>query len=103
MTVYVDTLRYPHGRPGPAGQWCHLLADSDDELNEFAAALGLKLAWRQDGVPRGCRKPTQPPHYDLTSGMRAKAVAAGAVEATPAMIVDLIRAWRKRRAVWAGA
>ena len=37
MAVYVDNLRIPwRGK-----EWCHLLADSLDELHSFAEKLGL--------------------------------------------------------------
>lgn len=75
--VYVDALReYPaalikraarhHGR-----RWCHLTADTTDELHTFALRLGLKLASFQDDHRH--------PHYDLTPAKRALALKLGAV------------------------
>lgn len=64
--VYVDDATWPW-----RGQlWCHLLADSNDELHEFAARLGLRRSWFQ-GVSRF-------PHYDLTANKRAQAIRLGA-------------------------
>ena len=38
MSVYVDTtMDY-----GPKGNWCHMIADSLEELHEMADAIGLK-------------------------------------------------------------
>jgi len=91
MSVYVDPLtpcmasrrwRWPKA--------CHLFADTLDELHAFAAKLGLKHAWFQGG---------RFPHYDLTPGMRTKAVAKGAVELDRRAAVMMWRArgWTRGR------
>ena len=42
MTVYVDKLtKYK------SGYWCHMWADSDEELHSFAKSIGLKKEWVQ--------------------------------------------------------
>ena len=58
-------------------RWCHLVADSPDELEQFARGLGLRPAWLQT-------KPGRPwhDHYDLPDWARAEAVVLGAVELT---------------------
>lgn len=67
MSVYVDDANI--GWRGK--KWCHLYADSLPELEEFARLIGLSPAWLQDsGFP----------HYDVTGVMRARAVAAGAID-----------------------
>jgi hypothetical protein len=74
MAVYVDDAFV-------AGDWGfftgggHLQADSLAELNEFAAALGLRRAWLQT-------RPRRPEHdhYDLTREGRARAIAQGAIQ-----------------------
>jgi hypothetical protein len=81
MTVYVDELftatpriaqvRY-HGM-----RWCHLTADTLDELHEFAAKLGLKREWFQ-----GHHRNPAFWHYDLTANKRVQAVRLGAKELT---------------------
>ena len=54
---------------------CNLFTDGDrEELIAFAAGIGLPVTWLQ--VTRGRM------HYYLTEGMRARALAAGAVEVT---------------------
>lgn len=68
MSVYVDPLVDWGWRLGPS---CHLIADTLEELHEFAARLGLRRSWFQ---------PHSTPHYDLTASKRAAAVALGAVE-----------------------
>jgi hypothetical protein len=52
----------------------HLQADSSDELETFAARLGVSPARRQTrrGAP-------ERDHYDLTRAERAQAIALGAV------------------------
>lgn len=82
MSVYVDQLfTWPIEHTAPAaralarrtgGRWCHLTADTVEELHAFAAKLGLKRAWFQDKEGR--------PHYDLTPGKRWQALRLGAIE-----------------------
>ncbi len=55
MAVYVDNLRDYGWRHGPS---CHLIADSIDELVEFAVSIGLRPEWFQ---------PKSSPHFDLTA------------------------------------
>ena len=69
MTVYVDDVRHQFGRM----VMCHLWADSLDELLAMADRIGVQRKWLQ-----------QPPkaswvHFDISLGMKAKALAAGAV------------------------
>lgn len=71
MGVYVDQPIYE--RDG--FRWCHLTADSVEELHAFAATLGLKRSRFQT-------KPGRPwvDHYDITETTRCEAVALGAIE-----------------------
>jgi Protein of unknown function (DUF4031) len=73
MAVYVDEAVWQ--RRGRA--WCHLVADSSEELEEFAARLGLRRAWLQTKPGRPWRD-----HYDLPGWARAEAVRLGARELT---------------------
>ncbi len=50
--------------------WFHLMADSIQELHEFAASIGLSAR----AFHRGARHP----HYDVTSGQRWRALEHGA-------------------------
>jgi glycine/D-amino acid oxidase-like deaminating enzyme len=88
MSVYVDQLLpCASNRFWRYRESCHLTADSREELHAFAFAIDLWPSWFQG-------KPGHVPHYDLTRGMRAKALAAGAVELTQREAADRIRAWR---------
>lgn len=83
MAVYVDNERLNwRGR-----QWCHLVADSLEELHAFAARLGLKRAWFQGRASY--------PHYDVTVAVRARALALGALDADR---IQLMTCCRKLRA-----
>ncbi|WP_122720738.1 DUF4031 domain-containing protein, partial [Pseudomonas viridiflava] len=79
MTVYVDEegIRW-RGR-----EWCHLVADSLDELHAFAARLGLRRSWFQSK--------TYYPHYDVTMAVRTRALALGARNADRDQIVSCAR------------
>lgn len=69
LAAYVDNVRIAwRGR-----HWCHLVADSLDELHEFAHTLGLKRAWFQADASL--------PHYDITVEVRGVALIRGAVAA----------------------
>jgi len=61
--IYVDT---------PFDGWCHMVADSIEELHVFADKLGINRQRFQD-------KPFRP-HYDLRPRTRRKAVELGAKE-----------------------
>lgn len=83
MSTFVDPLKKwprPKGArasySGAGEWWCHLMADSHAELQQMARRLRLSQSWFQ-AAPRQCMQ-----HYDLTPGMRKKAVALGAVELT---------------------
>lgn len=54
---------------------CHMIADTDEELHAMAAKIGVAKRWWQ-------APPSHDSHYDIALSMRAKAVAAGAVEIT---------------------
>lgn len=85
MPVYVDNLRDYGWRHGPS---CHLIADSVDELMEFAVGMGLQREWFQ-------AKST--PHFDLTADGRKLAVEHGAIELDQRQLVAKIRELRKIR------
>jgi hypothetical protein len=50
-----------------------MMADTEEELHEMAARLGLKRAWFQEPPKASV------PHYDLTPSRRALAIRYGAV------------------------
>lgn len=70
MTVYVDDMhKLPMGRFGRM-KMSHMIADTEAELHAMADRIGLARRWYQGD------------HYDVSLSLRAKAVAAGAVEIT---------------------
>lgn len=85
MAVYVDTLRDYGWRHGPS---CHLIADSVEELIEFAEAIGLRREWFQS---------KSSPHFDLTAQARVAAVANGAIELDIRNFVNKLRELREIR------
>ena len=84
MAVYVDELRgYDTDSIKPEArrygrQWCHLTADTEEELHAFAARLGLRRAWYQVGGRKAWHWYLS--HYDLVPSKRALAVRLGAEE-----------------------
>ena len=71
MPVYVDSLCNYGWKYGSS---CHLVADTLEELHEFAAKIGMKRQWFQDDK--------RLPHYDLTAKRRSSALRYGAIEIT---------------------
>jgi hypothetical protein len=99
MTVYVHQLegqgRAFFGRtPGP-DPWFVLTADTDDELNAFAASLGLTPIMFRPGKPAGPRQDPVAAHFDITLGERDRAVALGA---QPITAREAVRMERQRAA-----
>lgn len=72
MTVYVDDMQRPATVGRISARWSHMLADTTEELHEFADRLGLNRAWVQ--YPGTHRE-----HYDLTEKRRREALRLGAV------------------------
>ncbi|NUP08871.1 MAG: DUF4031 domain-containing protein [Polyangiaceae bacterium] len=71
MAVYVDEIRtWSWALPPFHRGSCHLTADTEAELHELAARIGLHRAWFQ---------PKSRPHYDLTPAGRERALEAGAI------------------------
>ncbi|HEX7444590.1 MAG TPA: DUF4031 domain-containing protein [Acidimicrobiales bacterium] len=86
MTVYLDDWRQ-RARLGPVDdRWSHLIADTDQELHDFAARMGMRRAWFQDKTGRPHHG-----HYDVPERARAEAVACGAVEVTWRQLGRILR------------
>ena len=99
MTVYVDDARIPARVGRLSSTWSHLIADTQDELHEFASRLGLRRSWFQDPTKTGKPFKAKPGsraaqnwHYDVTEGKRRQAVALGAVEVTSREALAIIEA-----------
>ena len=93
MTVYVDdfgiqaTVR--NGSRVHRSRWYHLVADTQDELHEFAVGkLGLRRSYFQLG-PRIGGEYTEW-HYDLTEGKRRQAIRAGAVPVSAYKLAEIM-------------
>ena len=68
MAVYVDPIReHPPFHDGWT-LWCHMIADSEEELHAMAAEIGMRRDWYQGD------------HYDLRPDGRTRALALGAIE-----------------------
>ena len=90
MHIFVDALRPCLSTPSwPHRESCHLLSDNLPDLRRFARHIRLNDDWLQ-----WSNKST--PHYDLTRGMRLKAVLAGAVEISDAEAASLTALWHAR-------
>ncbi|TCK65829.1 DUF4031 domain-containing protein [Curtobacterium sp. PhB136] len=72
MAVYVDDFEVDATVDGKRRRWSHLVADTHDELVQFARKLRLSTSWIQ-------RRGTLREHYDVTSAVRRRALAMGAV------------------------
>ena len=74
MAVYVDTLTACQStRAWPFIYYCHMVADTQLELDVMAKRLGLRREWFQ-------WRPGKLPHYDLTASKRKQALKLGARE-----------------------
>lgn len=86
MTVYVDDVFIPakvkNGTRFVTAKWCHMMADSREELDAMADKIGLQRSWIQSPG-------TWKEHYDVTESRRAAAVAAGAVEVDAYALVEM--------------
>lgn len=90
MSAYVDAM-FPTAFSArwPYHEACHLLADTEEELVEFAVNLGLEVHWIQRG---------HAVHFDLTRNKRAQAVKNGAIEVGSRELVLLMKQQRAREA-----
>jgi Protein of unknown function (DUF4031) len=86
MVSYVDVARsYPDAGLRHT-EYCHLLADTRDELHAMAERLGLPRRIFQDHPWRW--------HYDLPAHLRARAIALGAVPVSMHQVGALLAARR---------
>ena len=88
MSVYVDNIGpCLRSKKWPYREACHLVADSVEELHKFALRMGLRRDWFQCGS-------NLLPHYDLTKGMRIRAVRLGAIEIGKKELVAMLQRFR---------
>ncbi len=89
--IYVDdaNIKRKVGRHSTK-RWFHLIADPPDEdaLIAFAESIGLS----RDYIQR-----TTWTHFDITAGMKRKALLKGAIQITKRRLVEKVRAVRRLR------
>ena len=106
MTVYVDDIRIPARVGGLYSRWSHLIADTPEELHEFAERLGARAEWHQEPVAEPGTRQAEDWHYVLPDRVRIKAVKLGAVPVSLEDLVGIIEArWKLKKdahaAYWA--
>lgn len=87
--IYIDSLR--ECTPKKGWRWtssCHMFADSEEELHEFAKKIGMKKEWFQD---------KKLPHYDLTATRRQLALSMGAIEVDSNWVKQRLKATKLRK------
>lgn len=90
MPVYVDDAYIPAKIGRFEAKWCHLTADTPDELMAFARGLGLNSSWLQ--YPGTWKE-----HFDVTMTVRRRAVASGAIEVSRRdAVLALRQRWRAK-------
>lgn len=85
MSVYVDDMAASYGRM----VMCHMIADTHEELQEMAYAIGLDGKWLQSAG-------TYREHYDVCKSKRSLAIERGAI---PVTMLEIGRKLRARRTV----
>lgn len=85
MAVYVDNALIPARLGRWESRWSHMVADTEDELHEFALKIGLRPEWFQANA--------KIPHYDVTVTKRTEAIDKGAVSISSK---ELVRKFSKK-------
>ena len=83
MTVYVDDMRAEHVVRGRRMIFCHMIADTSDELHAMAEKIGVAFRWLQCGG-------TWKEHFDIVQTKRTLAVKAGAIQITEREAVEIL-------------
>ena len=96
LTVYVDDSCIPAKVGRHDARWSHLFADTQEELHEFAASIGLRRSWFQPGRPQPDGTPSHLWHYDVTGRKRHQAIEAGAVPVTWRQAAEMMTARRQK-------
>lgn len=86
MSVYAGTMTpCLRNKNWQHNEVSHLVADTIEELHEFAQKIGLKREWYQHKTM---------PHYDLTTGKRMLAIGLGAIQIGTRKLVDILQEQR---------
>lgn len=105
MAVYVDDAMIPAKVGRWNTTWCHMIADSREELHAFAARLGLRPSYFQESKGIGGNPPkpgsmaAEGWHYDVTANKRERAIELGAVPIDYRELWDVIRRRQQRAQV----
>lgn len=81
MTIYVDSAQYSRGNTNK--MFCHMVADTIEELHSFAESIGVKRCWYHSS--------SKYKHYDLNEDQRKVAVCSGAIEISSKELITLIK------------
>jgi hypothetical protein len=75
VAVYVGVPMWPYLN------WtmCHMVADTEEELDEMAKKIGLRLAWKQGNEERKKGTVGALVHYDIAESKRRLAISNGAI------------------------
>ena len=91
MACYVDAVRHYPGAGLRYEHFCHLLADTRDELHAMADELGIPRRFFQDHPWRW--------HHDLPEHLRRQAVELGARELTLREVGELLKRRKAESAI----
>ncbi len=72
MTVYLDDWRQPARLGWVDDRWSHLVGDTDEEVHELAARLGMRRSWFQVNRAGTPPQPLRPPRARPPGGHRAR-------------------------------
>ena len=91
MAVYVDPLFEAIPRNAQVkrcgAKWCHMIADTEEELHEMAKKIGLKRNWFQK---------KSFPHYDLVPSKRELAIGNGVIVCERKKFFIIMRNFKKK-------
>jgi Protein of unknown function (DUF4031) len=92
VTVYAYEMRHQMriGRP-ISDPWFNLTADTQDELHEFAARLGIPRRGFQAGSLVGPQQVSVSWHYTVTASERDRAIELGAQAITQREVTKIER------------
>jgi hypothetical protein len=93
VTVYAYKMSHQarFGTRQISDPWFNLTADTQDELHEFAARLGLPRQGFQTGSLVGPQPVSVSWHYTVTEGERDRAIELGAQTITPQEVTKIER------------
>jgi hypothetical protein len=75
VSVYVDDMHLQATVGRLRGRWSHLTADTEAELRDFGAKIGMRPEWLQ-------HPGTYQFHFDVMDSKRERAITLGAIPIT---------------------